>query len=347
MRFNSPILSTFKLAIACFTPLLTFASCATKKTQPTASPATRLVWPAAPEPPRIVYAQSIQQPSDLGAKTSGFNRFANWIIGADKGREQLLKPFGVSLDESDNLCVTDTGANAVCFFDQAKKKWTRWNRIEKVRFRSPVAVAKRNNIFFVADSSLAAIVAFGENGKLVFQATNHLERPSGLVISGEQLFVADSQRHRIVVFDLRGKYISEFGQRGTKPGEFNFPTHIAADAEGNLFVTDSMNCRVQMLDHAGQFKSEIGSIGNATGHFSRPKGVAVDSFGHVYVIDALFDNIQIFDDQGKLLLNWGESGGNPGEFWLPNGIAITKHNTIYVADSYNRRIQIFKYVGER
>jgi sugar lactone lactonase YvrE len=324
---------------------LLLAGCATKKSQPIPSPAASLVWPAPPEAPRIVYLKSVRQPGDVGAKISGFNRFANWITGAEKGREQLLKPFGVALDEADNLCLTDTGANAVCFFDVAKKKWMRWDRIEKRRFVSPVAVAKRNGIFFIADSGLSAIVAFDENGKFVFQTTNHLERPSGLVISGEQLFVADSQRHRIVVFDLRGKFLSEFGQRGTKPGEFNFPTHISADTEGNLFVTDSMNSRVQMLDRDGNFKSEIGSIGNATGHFSRPKGVASDSFGHVYVIDALFDNIQVFDRDGKFLLNWGASGANPGEFWLPNGIAISRNNEIYVADSYNRRIQIFKYVG--
>ncbi len=333
---------------------LLWTSCVTKDAPPTSSPDIPLVWPAAPEAPRIVYAQTIHQPSDLGVKSSGFNRIADWITGAGKEREQLVKPFGIALDENDNFCLTDTGANAVCFFNRAKLKWLRWNKIEKLRFRSPVAIAKRNDVFFVADSGLAAVVAFRENGKLLFQITNHLERPSGLAISGEQLFVADSQRHCIVVFDLRGKYLSEFGKRGTKPGEFNFPTHLSADPavsgtglQGNLYVTDSMNSRVQVLDAGGKFKTEIGSIGNSTGQFSRPKGVAVDSFGHVYVVDALFGNVQIFDADGKMLLNFGDSGGNPGQFWLPNGIAITKNNEIYVADSYNHRVQIFKYVGER
>lgn len=345
MRFGLKIFSTSKLALMACIPLLFFASCATRKSE-TAPPATSLVWPAPPETPRITYSKSIHQPGDLGAKTSGFNRFANWITGAEKGREQLVKPFGVALDEFDNLCLTDTGANVVCFFDRAKKKWMRWNKIEKFRFRSPVAVAKKNGVFYVVDSSLAAIVAFNENGKLIFQITAHLERPSGIVVLNEQLFVTDSQRHQIVVFDLRGNFVTEFGKRGTQPGEFNFPTHIATDGEGNLLVTDSMNGRVQRLGRDGNFINEIGSIGNATGHFSRPKGVAVDSFGHVYAIDALFDNIQIFDRDGKFLLNLGESGAKPGEFWLPNGIAISKQNEIYVADSYNRRVQVFKYVGQ-
>ncbi len=152
---------------------------------------------------------------------------------------------------------------------------------------------------------LAAVVAFNDQGKRLFQITNKLERPAGLVVAGERLLVVDSQRHCVVACDLNARYLSEFGRRGSGPGEFNFPTHLAADPNGDLYVTDSMNSRVTRLDHAGQFKNQIGGIGDGPGHFRRPKGVAVDTFGHVYVIDALFDNLQIFDRDGQFLLALG------------------------------------------
>jgi DNA-binding beta-propeller fold protein YncE len=249
------------------------------------------------------------------------------------------------LDESDNICLTDTGANAVCYYDRAKKKWHRWIQIGDVRLASPVAVAKRGGTFFVADSVLGRIIAFKEDGKLLFQITNHLGRPSGVVILNDRLFVADAQRHAIVVFNLLGEYQREFGRRGVGHCEFNYPTHLAVDSQGNLFVTDSMNSRVQIFDAEGNYKGEIGNVGDSPGHFGRPKGVAVDSLGSVYVLDALFDNLQIFDNSGRLLLNFGETGIQPGQFWLANGIAITRENEILVADSYNHRIQVFKYVG--
>ena len=104
---------------------------------------------------------------------------------------------------------------------------------------------------------------------------------------------------------------------GNGPGEFNFPTHIAADRQGDLYVTDSMNSRIVRLDPEGRFKNQIGAQGDGPGHFSRPKGVAVDTFGHVYVMDAVFDNIQIFDREGQYLLALGELGSEPGQFWLP------------------------------
>jgi sugar lactone lactonase YvrE len=326
--------------------LLSIAGCTGHHHSSTpATPAAPLVWPAPPDPVRVAFVQNVQRPADIGIKLSTWRKIGHWFTGSEKGNEPLYKPFGLAVDENDNLCLTDTGANAVCFYDRAKKKFQRWDKIGKLRFVAPVAVAHGNGIFYVADSGLGRVIAFNEAGKLLFQITNHLAHPSGLALLQEQLFVADAQRHCIVIFDRQGNYRSEFGRRGVGEGQFNFPTHIAADARGNLLVTDSMNHRVQVLDTQGQFKAQLGSAGDTPGHFSRPKGVAVDSLGHIYVLDALLDNLQIFDDTGRLLLNLGETGGEAGEFWLPNGIAITRSNEIFVADCYNHRLQIFKYVG--
>ena len=325
--------------------ILALSGCATSGRSKAATSTPQLVWPSAPDPPRIAYVQSISRPDDVGIKVSAGTRALRWIFGSNKDAETLVKPFGVALDENDNLCLTDTGANTICFHDRAKKTWQHWDKIGNVRFASPVSVAKRSGTIFVADSGLAAVVAFSEKGNLLFTVTNRLQRPAGLAIHGERLFVADSLRHAVLVFDLKGQFISEFGKRGAGPGEFNFPTHITADSEGNVFVTDSMNARVQRFGSAGQFKSQIGSAGDARGHFGRPKGLAVDSFGHVYVIDGLFDMVQVFNRDGQLLLNFGGSGARAGEFWLANGMAISRTNEIYVADAYNRRVQVFKYVG--
>lgn len=325
-------------------PALTGCARGSRQPQP-AEPATPRVWPEPPQTARIAYSRSVWRPADLGISRSAFTRFGQWLTGSDKGNEPLLKPFGVALDESDNLCVTDTGAGAVCYYDRARKKWHRWTKVGLVRFVSPVAVAKQGDRLFVADSGLGRVITFDVSGRVQGQITNHLERPAGLAISRGRLCVADSLRHRIVVFDMQGQFVAEFGRRGDGPGEFNFPTHLAADFQGRLLVTDSMNSRVQILDGAGRFVAQIGRLGDSPGQFSRPKGVAADSFGHVYVIDALFDNIQIFDPAGPLLLAFGAAGSGVGEFWLPNGIAISRSNEIFVADSYNRRLQIFKYIG--
>src|ERR1051325_10189013 len=106
------------------------AGCATSnKPDATAPPAANLVWPQPPDPPRIAYVRSIGGPADVGIKPSGFTRFGNWLTGSRAPGSQLVTPFGVALDEDDNLCLTDAGANVVCFYDRTHTKWTRWEKV--------------------------------------------------------------------------------------------------------------------------------------------------------------------------------------------------------------------------
>lgn len=303
-------------------------------------------WPPPPAEPRVVYVREISRPADIGSKPFVLSRLANWITGIGKESGALEKPFGLALDEAGKLLVTDTGAGVVCLLDIARKKWSRWEAVGKNRFKSPVSVARHEGITFVAESALGRVVAFDDKGRLKFTITEELERPSGIAIFAEKLFIADAQRHQIIVCDLKGRFISKFGRRGINPGEFNFPTHLSVDGRGQVYVTDSLNCRIQIFDANGQFLRTFGSAGDGPGFLSRPKGVAADRFGHVYVVDAVFDNVQVFDEEGRLLMNWGDAGQGAGQFWLPNAIAISPAGEIYVADSYNRRIQVFRYIGK-
>jgi len=272
-------------------------------------------------------------------------RAFGWLIGSSSTDPFLVNPFGIACDENDNLCLTDTGANTVCYFDRKQQHWSRWTKAGKVRFSSPVGIAKRNGRIYVADSGLRAVLVLSESGALIATITEHLQRPVAVVISGERLFVVDAERHGVTAFDLQGKYLFEFGKRGADDGEFNYPTHIAADVQGKLLVTDSMNNRVQVFDAAGHFLNKFGSAGDAVGRFGRPKGLALDSFQHIYVVDGLHDTVQVFNVTGQLLINFCTAGSDVGQLWLANGVAISSTNEIFVADAYNHRLQVFKYVG--
>jgi sugar lactone lactonase YvrE len=322
------------------------ASCATSPQPAAPQPLPAAVWPPPPDEPRITYAQDIRGPRDIGQRPSAWRAVANWITGDQGESLNLRKPFSVALDETGNLCITDTDARLLCYCDFARKRWRRYDGAGKIKFASPVAVARRKGIFYVADSELAKVFAFRDDGRAVFEIGAPLKRPVGLAIADDSLFVVDSQAHAVMVFGLDGKFQFRFGQRGTGPGEFNFPTCAAADGRGHLVVADTLNSRVQVFDLHGNFLSQFGGNGDTSGHFARPKGVAVDAARHVYVVDAVFDNFQIFGLDGSLLLNVGERGNGPGGFGLPNGIAIGADNRIFVADAYNHRVQVFQCVGQ-
>src|SRR5207248_1387472 len=56
---------------------------------------------------------------------------------------------------------------------------------------------------------------------------------------------------RVAKADKDGKWLMSWGEPGNKPGQFNTPHSIAADAQGNIYVADRGNRRIQVFDHDG------------------------------------------------------------------------------------------------
>ncbi len=304
-------------------------------------PADARVWPAPPEPARIRFLYTFRSPQDLGLKAGFFDRLWEMVAGADD--RGLIRPYAIAVRDS-LIVVTDPGVGAVHRFDLKQRRYRRVIKVGKQRLRSPVGVALGHQHAYVADSALGTVISFGAKGDPAVLIAD-LQRPTGLAydLDGRRLYVAETLRHRISVFDENGRPLFTFGQRGTGNGEFNYPTHLYL-ADGRLYVNDTMNFRVQVFDLEGTFLSAFGKHGDGSGDFAQPKGVGIDSEDHVYVADAVFDRVQIFDRSGKFLLAFGEHGTGAGGFWMPAGLTIA-NDRIYVADSYNRRVQVFEFVG--
>ena len=97
-----------------------------------------LVWPPPPAEPRIAYVRQISASPDIGVRPAPLMRFANWLTGVTNQSEKLDRPFGLALDEAENLVVTDTAGGAVNYLDFARKKMA---AVDPAR-RHPSAVAR-------------------------------------------------------------------------------------------------------------------------------------------------------------------------------------------------------------
>lgn len=317
------------------------------------APPPLMVWPLPPEPPRITYVKTIREPRDIGIRPSFFKKVLNFLFGSGL-KPQIIRPTGVAVDGENRLYVADTGLQVVHSFDFSSQEYQQifWlTPTGPERLQNPVGVAVDGaNRLYVADSALNRIYVFDKEGTLLNTIGNdeEIERVSGIAINVDQgiLYAVDTPSHRIILYDLSGKKTGVIGKRGTGPAEFNFPTFIAINQEGNIYVSDSLNFRIQIFNSDGKFLHAFGKVGNTLGTFSRPKGIAIDGENHIYVVDSLYDTVQIFNEKGALLLHFGRSGGKEGEFWLPMGIAINQNAEIFVADSYNHRVQVFQFKGE-
>lgn len=337
-------ISCFLFLTSC---LLFLASCSTttpEHNQETFSPA--IVWPLPPEQARIGYEGKLERPDDAGTKKGFFRRIFEFLAG--ETAERIVKPYGITVDSAGRIIVADTAFKRLHIFDKKEGHYTWIDEFNDIGFVSPIGVAVDNqDNIYVSDSELSKIFIFNKKGKLLFEITQNISRPTGIAINKDEgfLYVVNTLEHNISVYNLSGKYLYVFGSRGKENGTFNFPTDIFVDKQGSVYVTDSLNFRIQLFNKHGKFISMFGRQGDGSGNFARPKGVAVDIYGHIYVVDALFDAVQIFDRDGRYLLGFGSSGQGSGNFWLPSGIFIDSKNSIYVSDSFNRRVQIFRYIG--
>ena len=324
---------------------LALAGCSTPRQDPVQT--SPLVWPSAPDAPRITFVKLISQPEDLGITRGLLQRAADLLFGRDESR--LIRPMAV-VAQGDVLYVADPGSKGVHRFDQKEGNHELIYAAGGEPLPSPVGLALgAAGDIYVSDSALATIFVI-RPGSTVAQALvldTKLGQPTGIAFDAAsgRLFVVDTSAHRVNVFGRNGALESSFGQRGTGDGEFNYPTLIWRTPQGRLYVTDSLNFRVQSFDENGRFLAKFGGVGDGPGDLPRQKGVATDQYGHVYIVDSLMHALQVFDEHGAYLMSVGGMGRERGEFWLPTGLFIGADDTIYVADSYNQRVQVLRYIG--
>lgn len=342
-----------KVMLAAISVLLSFAAGATQaKTKKQATPGNApLVWPLPPEKPRIKYVASIYGAANVeGTKKANF---LDRLAGIQRGdfKPFFVKPFGVATDSKNRIYVSDSAQGTIFVLDRENRKVTYVGPGSRVNLTVPLGIAvDSKDRLWVADAAGQHVYSFDAEGNALMSlgGPNEMRNPTDVALdeARHRLYVADSVGQRILVYDSEtGQQIAKFGKRGPGDGQFNFPSFVAVDAQGNIYVSDTLNFRVQIFDPEYRFVQYFGKQGNHFGQFSRPKGIAFDSYQNLYVVDSDFCNFQIFDQKKELLMFLGGWGPMPGHFALPAGIAIDKQNFIYVTDQSNRRIQIFQLVN--
>lgn len=84
---------------------------------------------------------------------------------------------------------------------------------------------------------------------------NQLNCPEGIAIADDLIYVADSDNHRIQVFNLEGDHIRSWGSQGSETGKFDNPVGVFVHEE-HVYVTDRDNFRVQVFKTEGKFVRE-------------------------------------------------------------------------------------------
>lgn len=173
--------------------------------------------------------------------------------------------------------------------------------------RMPLAPVRLNEY-----SKKATHILYGPNESDKFLA------PKAIVVTEtDQLLIADTKKHRIIIYDLHLKTM-----RGMKG--FLFPDGLCVAGEQCVIITDRH--RVSKYDwFNGRMISSIGSKKEGCTHssFSWPKGVGIDQ-NFVYVCDSYNSRMVILDHHMKYNNEWiiirGSKKLDPQYISISNGL---------------------------
>jgi uncharacterized repeat protein (TIGR01451 family) len=242
-------------------------------------------------------------------------------------------PYGLALDSSGNLYISDTDN-------------------EVVRKVAPSGII----------TTVAGNGSFGYSGDGGPATSAKLYGPYGIAVDGAgNLYIADRFNYRVRMVSTSGTITTVAGtgsccfggDGGAATSALLYqPAGVAVDAAGDLFIADYDNNRIRMVTGGtittvagtGAF-GYSGDGGAATGaKLYDPAGVAVDGSGNVYIADSGNARIRRVNAGGTIATYVGgaTNDGALGVFGLlnqPSGVVRDNSGNTYIADSNNNRIR--------
>jgi len=208
-------------------------------------------------------------------------------------------------------------------------------------------------LLLIADDGAHCVWVYDLDGSYLsrirtFDKVNLLE-PRGVAFSpdGTRIYVSDSARAHVFIYDSNYHEVGLFGTPGSGPGEFQRAGALCVVDDAALIgdvvlVSDEQLSTVQSFTGLGVFLETVAVSGTDSGQLAAPGGMLyVPASGEVLVSDSANARVQVFnsDYEYDSLLELAAADGGP--LSAPLGLAVDFRGRLYVADSGNRRVVVF------
>jgi sugar lactone lactonase YvrE len=249
------------------------------------------------------------------------------------GNASFNGPFGVSVDSSGDVYVSDSNNNTIRKISAAGAVTT---------------LAGKPGLLGSADGTGSA-ARFAD--------------PRGIAVDGSgNLYVGDTGNNTLRKISPDGTVTTlagSAGHSGSTDGSgsaarFYGPFGVAVFGSGNIFVADEGNNAIREITPAGAVTTLAGGSGagssdgaGSVAAFNAPSGLAVDGSGNVYVSDTDNSTIRRVTPAGTVstlagtpkLSGSADATGAAARFTQPIGIAVDTSGDIFVADAGNNSIR--------
>jgi hypothetical protein len=183
-----------------------------------------------------------------------------------------------------------TNSQVVDLRQDVKERIKKWKEDLK-RYPVPKGAIKLRKLFSFPSKELE------EKGIYLYNALRIC------VDNDKYIYVSSQLEHRILKFDINGKFLKQIGKKGKGPGEFLGPKDIDVDGKGHLYIRDVINRRIQIFNSKGEYLSSFR-------YFKTIYSMVVDKDGFIYTNPQSFDPqyplIEVFNMKGELVKSFGK-----------------------------------------
>jgi sugar lactone lactonase YvrE len=251
------------------------------------------------------------------------------------GAGMIVFPHGIHVDRDGNIWITDGQ-------DNLPRAAARGQAAAAPAAAPPAKVIGHQVFKFSPDGKV--LMTLGKPGgnqpgapaepDSFYQPNDVLVAPNGEIWVSEGHGGANS---RLIKFDKNGKFIKEFGKKGSGPDDWDQPHALAMDSRGRLFVGDRGNNRIKILDQEGKLLGEWLQ-------FSRPSGIYIDKQDNIYVADSESGSVSRARTEWKRGIRIGRASDGTVTAFIPDpvenapstsaaeGVAVDAAGNIYGAE---------------
>ena len=199
-----------------------------------------------------------------------------------------------------------------------------------------------HQIFVFSNDGNELIMTLGEKNVGGSDET-HFGRPQDVAFLPDgRVLVADGlDNHRIIIMDGEGNYLSEFGEFGDGPGQFNGVHAVATGPDGRIFALDRSGGRVQVFrltgESTGRNQADVEWVDVWSG-FGLPLDIVVNE-EHIWVSDLRPLKLVKLDFDGNRLYTWNVANDGPNRFNEVHAFSIDSEGNMYGSDNQLGRTQ--------
>ncbi|HEX9048770.1 MAG TPA: 6-bladed beta-propeller, partial [Verrucomicrobiae bacterium] len=171
-----------------------------------------------------------------------------------------------------------------------------------------------------------------------------IQKPYGLAIASNQVFICDTSAHAVDILDLTQQTLERFTPVGL--GKLGVPVNLAIDSDGARFVADTARNQVLCFTPAGEFNGMLDDT-----NVLRPTGIAVTA-DRIYTSDMNSHCVRVYSKAARQLLFTiprdpkAPEETEPGKLYMPVNLALDKDGRLYVSDLAVCRVKIFDADGK-